>query len=75
MKPISLYVEEGRYRELKALAKARGQPVADLLREAMAEYLARARMDRSMLDIRPHASGKLKRSWRRHELFDEMRRR
>jgi len=75
VKTISLYVEEPRYRELKALAKARGRPVAELLREAMVDYLARVRGERSMLDLPPHSSGKLRRTWRRHELLDEMRRR
>lgn len=73
MKAISLYVDEPIYRQLKALAKAREQPVAELVREAMSDYMANLQSGESLLDVKPHASGKLRKTWKRHELVDEMR--
>ena len=74
MKPISLHVEEGTYRDLKSLAERTGRPVAELIREAMSEYLSR-RMGGggSIFDLVPHASGAQLRNWTREELLDEMR--
>lgn len=72
MKPISLYVEEESYREMKALADRTGRPVAELIREAMAEYAAHRRgASGSLFDLKPHPSGKLLASWTRAELLDE----
>jgi hypothetical protein len=73
MKPISLHVEDDVYRTLKALAGRSGRPVAELIREAMAEYLGR-KVGRgpSLLDIPAHPSGALLKPWTREELFDEM---
>lgn len=73
MKTISLYVDEHIYQDLKLLAEARQRPVAELVREAMNEYVANARSGESLLDIQPHPSGKLHKTWKRHELVDEMR--
>ncbi len=76
MKPISVHVAPATYQELKALAARRGRPVAELLRQAMAEYVDRNRALRvSLLAIRPHPSGRLKRPWTRSSLVEEMRRR
>jgi len=73
MKVISLHVAEDSYQELKSLAKSRGRPVADLVREAMTEYVAREqRSAGSVLDLKPHASGGLLKTWSRSELLDEM---
>jgi hypothetical protein len=72
VKAISMYVDDAAYGELKALAKARRRPVAELVRDAMSEHLAQARGRDSIADIKPHASGKLRRKWKRHELVDEM---
>jgi 16S rRNA U516 pseudouridylate synthase RsuA-like enzyme len=74
MKPISLHVEEGTYRDLKSLAERTGRPVAEVIREAMFEYLSR-RMGGggSIFDLTPHASGAQLRGWTREELLDEMR--
>jgi len=73
MRPISLSVPEDSYREMEHLASLRGQPVAELLREAMTDYLRReAGTDRSVLDLPAHPGGALLGAWRRSELFDEM---
>lgn len=72
MKPISVHVPERAYRELKSIAARKGRPVAELMREAMAEYLERERTSqRSILDLPPHASGSLKKGWTRSDLLDE----
>ena len=76
MKPISVHVAEPTYAALKHVARSQGRPVAELVREAMADYLTRQRASaRSIVDIAPHAGGPLKRKWTRAELADEMRRR
>lgn len=74
MKPISLHVEEGTYRDLKSLAERTGRPVAELIREAMSEYLSRRfGGGGSIFDLVPHPSGAQLRGWTREELLDEMR--
>ncbi len=73
MKAISVHVEEDHYQALKSLAARRERPVAELVREAMAEYLARRRRSgRSILDISAQSSGRQLEGWSRSELFDEM---
>ncbi len=73
MKVISLHVPERAYEELKEIAAKEGRPVAALIREAMAEYVARETRPRhSLLDIPPHKGGRLKKRWTRSEIFDEM---
>ena len=73
MKAISVHVAEDHYRSLKALAALRKRPVAELIREAMAAYLQRERRNPgSVLDIPPHPSGRMLRTWSRSELYDEM---
>lgn len=73
MKPISFHVEERNYRELKLLAERSGRAVAELIREAMAEYVERRRgRGGSLLDLQPHPSGAQLSSWSRSELLDEM---
>jgi Ribbon-helix-helix protein, copG family len=72
MKPISLHVDEDNYRELKALAERSGRPVAELIREALAEYAAhRAGDSASLFELEPHPSGALLAPWTRAELLDE----
>jgi plasmid stability protein len=74
MKPISLHVPDEAYSELKTLAARRGRPVAELIREAMTEYLAReSGRVVSLFDLAPHSSGPLLEGWTREELLDEMR--
>ncbi len=41
MEKTTVYLNKGDYRRLKALAKEAGRPVAELVREAVAEYAAR----------------------------------
>ena len=73
MKPISVHVSEGTYEELKSLAARSGRPVAELIRQAMVDYLdVERRSHRSILDIEPHDSGRLVSPWDRSELLDEM---
>lgn len=73
MKPISVHVAEDDYQTFKVLAALRGRAVAELIREAMAEYLKRERRSgRSVLDIPAHASGRMLRGWTRSEIYDEM---
>lgn len=72
-KPISVYVNEGDYEELKLMAEREGRPVAELLREAMAEYVVRERRSGTrMPDIPPRNLGRPLRPWTREELYDEM---
>jgi 16S rRNA U516 pseudouridylate synthase RsuA-like enzyme len=72
MKPISLHVDEASYRELKSLAERTGRPVAELIREAMAEYAAhRKGAGGSLFDLVPHPSGALLAPWTRAHLLDE----
>lgn len=48
--------------------------MAELIREAMLDYLAHeVEARRSILDLPPHRSGRLRRRWTRLEIMDEMR--
>ncbi len=76
MKPISLHVEDDDYRGLKSLADRMGRPVAEVIREAMKEYLdRRGQRKGSIFELAPHPSGSLLASWTREQLLDEMRER
>jgi Arc/MetJ-type ribon-helix-helix transcriptional regulator len=73
MKPISVHVDEKDYRDLQSLAERTGRSVAELIREAMSEYLGkRGGRKGSIFDVRPHDSGAQLRPWTREELVDEM---
>ena len=73
MKSISIHVPVSAYQEFKALAAREERPVAELIRQAMAEYLSRARQTGgSVLEIPPHESGALLRGWTRDEIVGEM---
>lgn len=73
MKTISLHVSERDYQELKSMAAAADRPVAELLRQAMSEYLQnRRKASHSVADLAPHPSGRLLRPWTRSEILDEM---
>lgn len=72
MRPISVHVEEADYCELKALAARNGRPVAELIRQAMAEYVQEHRDRPSLRDIPPLAGGRRIRRWTREEIYDEM---
>lgn len=74
MRAISIHVPERAYREFKSVAARSGRPVAELIREAMLGYLARElETRRSLLDLPPHRSGRLRGRWTRLEIMDEMR--
>jgi hypothetical protein len=76
MKPISLYVQDPAYADFKALSERDGRPIAELIRQAMVEYLERERRTaRSVLDLAPHPSGALLLPWSREEIFEEMSKR
>lgn len=72
-RPISVHVDEQDYDELKGMADRRGRPVAELVREAMAEYVVRERRTGTRFpDIPPRSLGRRIRPWTRDELYDEM---
>jgi hypothetical protein len=76
MKVISVHVAEEPYQRLKSLAAREGRSAAELVREAMQDYLARAGTSaHSLLDVPAHDSGKLRKGWTRSGLLDEMLRR
>jgi predicted transcriptional regulator len=73
MKSISVHLHEKAYQEMKALAAQRGRPVAELLRQAMDEYLERERgKGGSILERAGHESGRLLEVWTRDDIFEEM---
>jgi len=72
MRPISVPVDDANYRSLKTLAERSGKPVTELIREAIAEYLASREGSGSLFDLAPHLSGELFQPWRREDLLDEM---
>lgn len=73
MKPISVHVSEDDYQELKSMAARTGRPVAELIRRAMSEFVARERPEqRSVLQLPAHDSGRAKEPWTRSDLLDEM---
>lgn len=72
MRAISLHVDEAKYREIKAIALQSGRPVAELIRQAMAEYVDSHRGRPSLHDIEPLPGGRTVQPWTRSEVFDEM---
>jgi predicted transcriptional regulator len=47
MKRTTIFIEEGAERELQALARRQGRPVASLVREAVAQYVVKARAEQA----------------------------
>jgi len=74
VRAISVHVDEQDYQALKTLASSKERPVAALIREAMADYLATnwEKERRSLLDMPPLQAGRQLRSWTRSEIYDEM---
>jgi hypothetical protein len=72
MKAISVHVYEADYRDLKSLATRTGRPVAELIRQAMTEYLKRQQGRGSIFDVPVHHGGAQLGTWTREEVFDEM---
>jgi len=74
MKSISVHVREADYRQLKALAAVRGKAVAELIREAMTEYLGRERQEGfSLRELVSFPSGAQREDFDRGDYFDELR--
>lgn len=72
-KPISVHVDEENYADLKTMASRQGRPVAELVREAMADYVVRERRSGvRFTDIPPRSLGRPLRDWTREEIYDEM---
>lgn len=73
MKPISMHVNEEEYQDFKSLAERTGRPVAELIREAMTEYLARhGGRSGSIFDVPAHHGGAQLKAWTRDGILDEM---
>jgi hypothetical protein len=73
MKPVSVYLPESAYQEMKSIAERQGRPVAELIRQGMMDYLERERKaNRSIMEIPPHKSGKLLKGWTRSDILEEM---
>lgn len=73
MKAISVHVIEDDYQRFKRLSALRGRPVAELIREAMADFLRKEKpVGRSLLDIPAHESGEMLSDWTRDEIYDEI---
>ena len=73
MKAISFHVPEPTYQEIKSMAARQDRPVAEVLREAMTEYIQRNRRAAgSLLDIPAHDSGTLLEPWTRSDILDEI---
>ena len=73
MKAVSVHLSETAYQEMKSVAARRGRPVAELIRQAMEEYLTRQReTGASVFELAPHRSGRMLQGWDRSELLDEM---
>ena len=58
MKKTTVYMNEEIYRRLKQLARARGRPPAELVREAVAEYTARHSRRRRPRSVGAFKSGR-----------------
>lgn len=72
MRTISIHVSEKAYREFQAVANRTGRPVAELIRQAMADFLQHDDSRRSLLDLPSHDSGKQLKGWSRSQILDEM---
>ena len=72
-KPISVHVSDEHYSSFKALAARRRQPVAELIRQAMSDYLEHeTQASISLCELPAHPSGRLLEPWTRAELMEEM---
>ncbi len=65
----TLYLEDGEYRKLKGLASARGVPPAELVREAVAEYVLRHEVRKEPSSIGRFSSNRTDLSERAEELL------
>lgn len=58
MEKTTIYLDSAEHRRLKALAAAEGRPAAELIREAVAEYVARRSPERRPASIGAGRSGR-----------------
>lgn len=73
MKTVSLYVSDVAYAEFKSLAAQSERPVAQLIREAMSEWLATHRRDgHSLAHVEPIDCGAPLAPYDRADVADEM---
>lgn len=73
MKPITIYVSEPVYSLYKAEAEKRDRTAAELIREAMEEYITeKLRPHRSLDEWAPLSLGRVKRDWADGSFRDEM---
>ena len=68
----TLYLDAEDYRRLKALAKAEGRPAADMVREAVALYVASRALPARPSSIASGRSGRRDLSERAEQLLDGM---
>lgn len=73
MRTISVHVSEADYAAFKSLAAQDERPVAELIREAMNQWLVgHRRTGGSLVDVRPVDCGAPLRPFDRSEVADEM---
>jgi len=75
MKPTektTLYLDADDYRRLKGLSRKRGAPAAELVREAVAEYVVRHAPAQTPKSLGAFASGRRDLSERAEDLLDGM---
>jgi hypothetical protein len=58
MQKTTVYMDEETYRKLKQIARGRGRPPAEMMREAVAEYTARHAPRRKPRSIGAFKSGR-----------------
>lgn len=66
----TVYLDAEAYRRLQRLARARGRPSAELVREAVLEYAARHEPARAAKSVGAFRSGRRDLSERAEELLD-----
>ena len=73
MRAISLHVDDDDYQRFKHLATTRKRPIAELIREAMRDFLHKERASGHTLEnITARDGGTFLKPWTRGELYDEM---
>jgi hypothetical protein len=69
MQKTTVYMDEGTYRRLKQIARARRRPPAEMVREAVAEFTARHAPHRKPRSIGAFKSGRRDLGQRAEELL------
>lgn len=70
MQKTTVYLEESAYRRLKQIARARRRPAAEMVREAVAEYVTRDAPRRTARSAAAGHSGRHDLALRAEELLD-----